>query len=170
MALLDWLKSMPSVEPLAAAQLQRRLHEARELHTVTVQQRDMLGRRDGVVHAIAGRVACRCLCHRSCRRKAPPACTSSCRDSPEECGLQTEQKSVRVRRTCSRVKRHVCGSRSRHRTIALFMLAPCSVSSMLFAALRPGRRPGLRALTTPPRGTCQATTRWSSSCRSIKRA
>jgi hypothetical protein len=24
---------------------------------------------------------------------------------------------------------------------------------MLFAALRPGRRPGLRALTTPPRGT-----------------
>ncbi len=44
-------------------------------------------------------------------------------------------------------------SRSCRRTIAPFMLAPCSASSMLFASLRPGRRPGLRALTTPPRGT-----------------
>jgi hypothetical protein len=39
-------------------------------------------------------------------------------------------------------------------TIAPFMLAPCSASSMLCASLRPGQRPGLRALTTPPRGTC----------------
>ena len=69
---------------------------------------------------------------------APPACTSSCRDSPEECGLQTEQKSVCVRRMSSRQKRHVCRSRSRHRTIAPFMLTPCSASSMLFATLRPG--------------------------------
>jgi hypothetical protein len=53
--------------------------------------------------------------------------------------------------------------RSCCRTIAISILAPCSVSSMLFATLRPGRRPGLRALTAPPRGTNQAITRcWSS--------
>ena len=51
-------------------------------------------------------------------------------------------------------------SRSWRRTIAPFMLAPCSASSMLFASLRPGRRPGLRALTTPPRGTSWAFARW----------
>ena len=39
---------------------------------------------------------------------------------------------------------------------------------MLFAALRPGRRPGLRALTTPPRGRFSATARWSASCRSLE--
>jgi hypothetical protein len=33
------------------------------------------------------------------------------------------------------------------------MLAPCSASSMLSASLRPGQWPGLRALTTPARGT-----------------
>jgi hypothetical protein len=38
-------------------------------------------------------------------------------------------------------------------TIAPMMLAPCSASSMLSASLRPGRWPGLRALTTPARGT-----------------
>jgi hypothetical protein len=37
-------------------------------------------------------------------------------------------------------------------TLAHSMLAPCSASSMLSAPLRPGRRPGLWALTTPPRG------------------
>jgi hypothetical protein len=40
-----------------------------------------------------------------------------------------------------------------HATIAWMMLAPCSASSMLSASLRPGHRPGLRALTTPARGT-----------------
>jgi hypothetical protein len=44
-------------------------------------------------------------------------------------------------------------------TIASLTLAPCSASSMLFASLRPGRGPGLRALTTPARGTCLALTR-----------
>ncbi len=57
-------------------------------------------------------------------------------------------------------RRHVCRSGFRHRTIALIMLAPCSASSMLFASLRPGRRPGLRALTTPARGTTWAIARW----------
>ena len=40
-----------------------------------------------------------------------------------------------------------------HFTIAAMMLAPCSASSMLSASLRPGQWPGLRALTTPARGT-----------------
>ena len=43
--------------------------------------------------------------------------------------------------------------RSNCTTIAPMMLAPCSASSMLSASLRPGRWPGLRALTTPARGT-----------------
>lgn len=59
-----------------------------------------------------------------------------------------------------RKERRVLGSRSCRRTIARFMLAPRSASSMLFASLRPGRWPGLRALTTPPRGTSRALTRW----------
>ena len=45
------------------------------------------------------------------------------------------------------------GRRSNCTTIAPMMLAPCSASSTLSASLRPGRRPGLRALTTPVRGT-----------------
>jgi hypothetical protein len=40
-----------------------------------------------------------------------------------------------------------------HATIAWMTLAPCSASSMLSASLRPGQWPGLRALTTPARGT-----------------
>jgi len=48
-------------------------------------------------------------------------------------------------------------SRTRHDrsvvTIASARLAPCSPSSMLSASRRPGRRPRLRALTTPARGT-----------------
>jgi hypothetical protein len=42
MALLDWMKSMRHAEPLRATEIRRRLHEARELHTVTVQQRDLV--------------------------------------------------------------------------------------------------------------------------------
>ena len=42
---------------------------------------------------------------------------------------------------------------SRHATIARMMLVPFSASSMLSASLRPGRWPGLRALTMPARGT-----------------
>lgn len=42
MAVLDWLRSMRAAEPARAADLRRRLHESRELHTVTVQQRDMV--------------------------------------------------------------------------------------------------------------------------------
>jgi hypothetical protein len=77
----------------------------------------------------------------------------------EQCGRRIELQSVRVRAMFFRTERPVLASRSCRRTIALFMLAPCSASSMLFAALRPGRRPGLRALTTPPRGTTWAIAR-----------
>jgi hypothetical protein len=118
-------------------------------------------RRDGVVHASVGRVPCRChkCSARAGRWRRPHA-----------------HAHVRVRRdkavgdpfadlVCSR------GSLSRNKvafgepvfapdTIASLMLAPCSASSMLFATLRPGRGPGLRALTTPVRGTCLAITRW----------
>lgn len=58
-------------------------------------------------------------------------------------------------RMYSRQNRHGCRPRSRRRTIACLMLAPCSSSSMLSAPLRPAPWPGLRALTTPPRGTFQ---------------
>ena len=44
-------------------------------------------------------------------------------------------------------------ARSNGTTIASMMLAPCSGSSMLSASLRPGPWPGLRALTTPARGS-----------------
>ena len=127
-------------------------------------------RRDGVVHAIVGRASCRRLCaHRSCGTNAPPACTCSSPNSPERTGRGFVQKSVRA---CARVPgRNVCScSRILPSTIAFFMLVPCSASSMLFAALRPGRRPGLWALTTPPRGTHLALARWWSACRSLGRS
>jgi hypothetical protein len=118
------------------------------------------GRRDGVVHAIVGRAACRCL----------------------RAQFVQDERAARVHvfvsrfagTTGRRIKTEIglpashvfpegtsrFGSRSCRRTIARFMLAPGSASSMLFAALRPGRWPGLRALTTPPRGTSRALTRW----------
>lgn len=40
--------------------------------------------------------------HMSCRTNAPPARTSVGRDSPEQCGPRSEQKSVRARRMFSR--------------------------------------------------------------------
>jgi hypothetical protein len=42
MALWDWLKSMRHAEPLRAAEIRRRLHEARELQAVAVRQRDLV--------------------------------------------------------------------------------------------------------------------------------
>ena len=60
----------------------------------------------------------------------------------------------------SRIRAHTAAPQMCACTIACSMLAPCSASSMLFAALRPGRWPGRRALTTPARGTTRAITRW----------
>ena len=126
------------------------------------------GRRGGVVHAIVGRADCPCpraqvvqeeraarahiLASRFAGRMRPTNRTqiSSCA-SP-----------VFPQKRCARRRR------SRQRTIAFFMLTPCSASSMLSAALRPGPRPGLRALTMPPLGMSQATTRWLATCRSLE--
>ena len=126
------------------------------------------GRRDGVVHAIVGRAACRCLrAHVVQDERAARAHVFVSRFAGTNAACKRNRNQfVRVA-LCSRQKRHVCGSRFRHRTIAPFMLAPCSASSMLFASLRPGRRPGLRALTTPPRGTSWAIARWSATDDSI---
>jgi len=122
------------------------------------------GRRDGVVHAIVGRAACRCLRAQFAPHGRAAHVRVLVSRFAEEFGRRVEQKPVRARRMDSWKKRHVVTSRSCRRTIASLMLAPCSASSMLFASLRPGRRPGLRALTTPPRGTSQAVTRCCSVC------
>ena len=42
MAMMDFLKSTRPAEPPSATEIRRRLDEARELHTVTVGQRDMV--------------------------------------------------------------------------------------------------------------------------------
>ena len=123
------------------------------------------GHRNGVVHAIVGRAACHCLCAQVVQEERAACVHVFVLTFAGRSDAQAKQKPVRGQFGCSRQKRHVCGSRSRQRTIAGFMMAPCSASSMLFAALRPGRRPDLRALTTPPRGTSHAITRWWSMCR-----
>jgi hypothetical protein len=127
------------------------------------------GRRDGVVHAIVGRVARRCLCAQVVReeRAARVHVFESTFAGRIRLTSRTEICSGRSNMFPAEASR--LQTRSRRRAIALLMLAPCSVSSMLFAALRPGRRPGLRALTTPPRGTSRAPTRWRSACRSRRR-
>ena len=117
------------------------------------------GRRDGVVHAIVGRAARCCLRAQVVQDERAARVHDFVSRFAEQCGRRIELQSVRVRAMFFRTERPVLASRSCRRTIALFMLAPCSASSMLFAALRPGRRPGLRALTTPPRGTTWAIAR-----------
>ena len=111
------------------------------------------GRRDGVVHAIVGPVA---------RRRFRPVNVQDERAARVHVFGATFAGRIRLsnrteissgRRMYSRQKRQGCGPRSRRCPIAFLMLAPCSASSMLSAPLRPGHRPGLRALTTPPRGT-----------------
>ena len=123
------------------------------------------GRRDGVVHAIVGRAACRCLRAQLVQdERAARVHVFVSRFAGTNAADESHRN--RFARVAMFPGRNVafCGSRSRRRTIAPFMLAPCSASSMLFASLRPGRWPGLRALTTPPRGTCLALTRWSAQC------
>lgn len=110
------------------------------------------GCRDGVVHAIVGRVPCRCprvLCvqeHRAARvpmlvptrrRRRGPAMRNAVGSRAVPAFLQNLSRSLVM---------------IIPPTIAPTMLAPCSASSMLSAWLRPGPRPGLRALTTPARG------------------
>ncbi len=111
------------------------------------------GCRDGVVHAIAGRVPCPCrhvqfvqehraarvpTCVPTCDRRRRPAMRVAVGSRAVPAFLQISSRSLVM---------------IDPPTIAPTMLAPCSASSMLSALLRPGPRPGLRALTTPARGT-----------------
>ena len=82
------------------------------------------------------------------------------RVSFREPSRQIHAHMVTTRTHFSRIRAHTAAPQMCACTIACSMLAPCSASSMLFAALRPGRWPGLRALTTPARGTTWAITRW----------
>ena len=77
----------------------------------------------------------------------------------DEAADESHKKWGRARPNVSRKERRLSRIQIPLPTIAYFRLAPCSASSMLFASLRPGRRPGLRALTTPPRGTTWAIAR-----------
>ena len=117
-----------------------------------------LGRRDGVVHVIVGRAACRCLrAHVVQDERAARVhvfvskfAGTKLPTKPTEIGPRTFH-GFSGRNVATLDPDFCC------RTIAISMLAPCSASSMLFASLRPGRRPGLRALTTPARGTVMGT-------------
>ena len=110
-------------------------------------------RPDGVVHAIVGRVPCPCLRAHSVQENRAARVRVFVRSCEERSGLAD---SVAVGSRTSLIPRWN-RTRSRARigcsTIARMMLAPCSASSMLSASLRPGQWPGLRALTTPARGT-----------------
>ena len=86
-------------------------------------------------------------------RRAPPARLKRCRDRPEKRDQKLARVSVNYRDNFARRKRSSSVSVSRRSGIAPVSLVPCSPSSMLFAALRPGHGPGLRALTTAARGT-----------------
>ena len=90
---------------------------------------------------------------RSCRRtRAARACTARLGATADE-GRGVPQESVRALAAFSRRTYARSVARSNGTTIASMMLAPCSASSVLSASLRPGLWPGLRALTTPARGT-----------------
>ena len=91
-----------------------------------------------------------------CRRNAPPTCTFARPDSPEQ--PVDESHGNRLLRVMGLSRRHITFAEPSfgRATIAISILVPCSASSMLSAPLRPGRPPGLRALTTPPHGTFSA--------------
>ena len=89
----------------------------------------------------------------SCSRIAPPVCTSRGQMRPQKCAAVFRQdRFAHEPRFSDRTHAGSVAS-SNGTTIASMMLAPCSASSMLSASLRPGPWPGLRALTTPARGT-----------------
>jgi hypothetical protein len=118
-------------------------------------------RLDGVVHASVGHVPCRChACSARAGRTRRPHAHDRIQVRRDKAVRDPLADWVRSRGHLSR-KNIAFGKRDfASGTIAPLMLAPCSALSMLFASLRPGRGPGLRALTTPARGTCLALTRW----------
>jgi hypothetical protein len=89
----------------------------------------------------------------SFRRIAPPRVHVARPEATTEVCPRVPPGSVRARAAFSRRTHAGSVASSNGTTIASMMLAPCSASSMLSASLRPGRWPGLRALTTPARGT-----------------
>lgn len=101
-------------------------------------------RRDGVVHAIVGRVACR---RHGCSARAGRTRRPRVHDHVEV----RRDKAVRdpladrVRSRGNLSRKNVAFGKSVFGpdTIASLMFVPCSASSMLFASLRPGRGPGL---------------------------
>jgi len=155
-----------SVPPSVPVPVLESLHERWRERPRCPGRRVTPARRDGVVHAIGGRAAGPCL--------SAPIGGGSTRRTCACIRVQIWRN--KMSRWIARnpgagqptlLTRNSRGSESRsaRRTIARSMLAPGSASSMLSASLRPGLRPGLRALTTPPRGTSQATARWWSACR-----
>jgi len=124
------------------------------------------GRRDGVVHAIVGRVRCRRPGASVVEEeRAHPRARSHVRIHREQ--PVDESHGNRLLRATGLSRWHVTFAEPAfgRATIAISILVPCSASSMLSAALRPGQLPGLRALTTPARGTFSAIARWWSACR-----
>jgi hypothetical protein len=90
---------------------------------------------------------------------APPVCLVPLSDHPEKCDHELARTDRSFRDNFARRTRSSSARVSRRSSIAPVSLVPCSPSSMLFAALRPGHGPGLRALTTAARGTVWALTR-----------
>ena len=90
---------------------------------------------------------------------APPACLVPSVDHPDEHARKLGGKWASIgNESCGKMRPRSVFTTSPS-SIAPVSLMPCSPSSMLFAPLRPGPRPGLRALTTPPRGMVLALAR-----------
>ena len=97
---------------------------------------------DGVVHAIAGRA----VCHVSVQRvrqeetRRPPACVRgrvSPDNPPDKSRAHWHDAQPLLPDPRDDTPHQLCAC-----TIARLILVPCSASSMLFAALRPGRKAG----------------------------
>lgn len=154
-----------SVPPSLQLQVSQSLHERWRERPPCRARRVTPARRDGVVHAIGDGAACPCLrAEFAADERAVRTHVFMSRFARTNDSMDCRNPGARNPRLLRR-KLALSEPRKARRTIALSMLAPGSASSMLFASLRPGLRPGLRALTTPPRGTSQATARWWSACR-----
>lgn len=96
------------------------------------------GSADGVVHAIAGRVACHSPRSQFVRDKRAARVAVSVAASFRTSTVRARAPDCpRTGPIQSEPTRYVQGRAVRTRTIASLMIAPCSASSMLFAPLRP---------------------------------